>query len=137
MKAYELEARLNSLVNKNISLDGKTGRLIRWHLGEKTLKLTLYNQDIVILKEDVADSLERIHTNELAASPEVTQTSLIQRTGSKLETILMDNIDRVQRDKDYIPQAREVNANIKSIIDLAKTEVEYMKTLAYFGKGKR
>lgn len=137
MKAYELEARLSSLLNKGIILDGKSGKLLRYTLGEKTMKLTLDTQDIVILNEDIEDSMERIQTQGLVARPEVTQTSVIQRTGSRLEKILMDNIQKVQQDKDYIPQAREVNTNIKSLIDLAKTEVEYMKTLAYFNKGKR
>lgn len=137
MKAYELEARLSSLLNKGIILDGKSGKLLRYTLGEKTMKLTLDTQDIVILNEDIEDSMERIQTQALVARPEVTQTSVIQRTGSRLEKILMDNIQKVQQDKDYIPQAREVNTNIKSLIDLAKTEVEYMKTLAYFNKGKR
>ena len=130
MKIYEMEARLNSLKNKNINLDGKSGRLIRWAMGDKTLKLTLDSQDIVILAEDVDESLERIQTIEVPGQVHTAPVSLIQRSGSKIEDILLDNITKIQKDADYLEQAKEVNSNVRTLIDLAKTEVEYMKTIA-------
>jgi len=128
-----MEARLNSLINKNISLDGKSGRLIRWAMGDKTLKLTLDTMDIIILAEDANDSTDRIQTIEVPGLAHSAPVSLIHRSGSKIEELLMDNISKIQRDKEYLPQAREVNANIKSLIELAKTEIEYMATIASFG----
>ena len=132
MKIYEMEARLNSLKNKNISLYGKSGRLIRWAMGDKTLKLTLDSQDIVILAEDVSESMDRIQAIEVPGIAHATPVSLIQRSGSKIEDILLDNITKIQKDADYLDQAKEVNSNVRTLIDLAKTEVEYMKTIASF-----
>ena len=46
-----------------------------------------------------------------------------------LKTILMDNIKKVQESKEYIPQAQEINNNVKSIIEVAKAEIEVLKII--------
>ena len=48
---------------------------------------------------------------------------------SKLKDILMENIEKVKADKDYIPQAQAVKDNVDSILNLAKTEIEYLNAL--------
>ena len=48
---------------------------------------------------------------------------------NELRTVLMNSIEQVQKSKDYIPQAQEINSNVKSIIDIAKTEIEVLKIL--------
>jgi hypothetical protein len=45
------------------------------------------------------------------------------------KNILMESIEKVRKNKDYIPQSDEINKNVKSIIDLAKTEIEMIKVL--------
>lgn len=47
----------------------------------------------------------------------------------ELKDVLLDNIKKVQENKDYIPQAQEINNQVKSMIDLAKTEIEFIKTV--------
>jgi|GEM_PF-2094327 len=134
MKAYEAESNLNDLIGQKISVDNKSGKVIRWSLKDAILKITMDTQDIVILETDIPAFLERIEMpQELAIHP-VPTTTMIHAVGKELSNIIMDNIRKVQKDKDYINQAREVNANIKSMIDLAKTEIEYMKTLAFLHK---
>lgn len=41
----------------------------------------------------------------------------------------MDNIEKVQKDKDYLPQAVAVRDNVQSIIELTKNEIEFAKVL--------
>jgi hypothetical protein len=45
----------------------------------------------------------------------------------QLKDILLDNIDKVKKDKEFIPQATAVKLNVDSVIDLAKIEVAYME----------
>lgn len=47
----------------------------------------------------------------------------------QLKTILMDNIEKIKTDKEYIPQAQAINDNVKTVIDLAKTEVAYVAAM--------
>ena len=48
---------------------------------------------------------------------------------AQMETILMENIEKVQNDPKYIPQAREVNKNVNSIITLARTRIQLVKMM--------
>jgi hypothetical protein len=47
----------------------------------------------------------------------------------KLRDTLLENIDKVKSRPDYIPQAQEVKSNVDSIINLARTEIDMMKTI--------
>lgn len=136
MKNYELEVILNGLKGRNITFQEKQGKLMRWDIKEKTLRLITDQTDIIILSEDVPDAILQINDNS-ALLPQlnlVDKISMIGRINTKLETILMENIELVRKDKSHISQSQEVNSNVRSLIDLAKTEIEYMKTLAYFHK---
>lgn len=46
-----------------------------------------------------------------------------------LKSILLENIERVRKDKNYVQQANSVNQSSKSIIELAKTEIEMLKLM--------
>lgn len=48
---------------------------------------------------------------------------------AELRGVLMANIERVQDDKEYLPQAVAVRDNVQSIIDLTKNEIDFMKTV--------
>lgn len=136
MKIYELEATLTGLKGKDIRINEKSGKLLRWEIKQKTLRLVTDLEDIVILAEDIDEILPTIElkNHQMATVNIAGGASMISRVNGKLENILMDNIDLVKKDKANIPQAQEINANVKSLIDLAKAEIEYMKTLAYFHK---
>ncbi len=46
-----------------------------------------------------------------------------------LKEILLDNIKKVKEDKSYIPQANSINKNINTLLNMAKLELEYYRTL--------
>jgi hypothetical protein len=46
-----------------------------------------------------------------------------------LISILKDNIKKVQDNAGYIPQAQAVNDNVKSIIEVQKMKLDYLKQL--------
>lgn len=46
---------------------------------------------------------------------------------SDLKTILMDNIQKVQVDEDYINQARSINQSVGNVIKLAKMQLDLLK----------
>ncbi|MCO6499105.1 MAG: hypothetical protein J5I47_01865 [Vicingus serpentipes] len=71
---------------------------------------------------NVGDIVERTHQRSY-------QPTINGAVVSNVKQILLDNIKKVQENKDYIPQAAEINNNVKSIIDLAKAEIEMVKTI--------
>lgn len=46
---------------------------------------------------------------------------------SDLKTILMDNIQKVQVDEEYINQARSINQSVGNVIKLAKMQLDLLK----------
>lgn len=50
-------------------------------------------------------------------------------TFEKIKDILMDNITRVQENKDYVNQAKAVNASITNMLHLAKNELEVYRLM--------
>lgn len=45
----------------------------------------------------------------------------------ELKNVLLENIQKVRENKDYVPQAKEISNSIGQLINLAKVEIE-MKT---------
>lgn len=58
--------------------------------------------------------------------PEITVTASVAK---ELKDVLMDNIKKVQADKNYIPQAEAVKSNVDTLIALGKTEIEYINAI--------
>ena len=46
----------------------------------------------------------------------------------RLTELLMDNISKVQQNKDYVLQAQTINNNVNSIINLTKLRLDVMRT---------
>lgn len=44
-----------------------------------------------------------------------------------LKDIIMNNIERVKADKEYVPQAAAVNDSLKTLIELAKVEIKALE----------
>lgn len=50
-----------------------------------------------------------------------------QQSTLNLSTIITDNITKVQANKEYIAQAKIVNENIKSLIELSRVKIELLR----------
>ena len=48
---------------------------------------------------------------------------------SQLKKDLLDSIKKVKENAEYIPQASAINKNVKTLIDMAKTEIEMVKVM--------
>src|SRR5690606_23068047 len=63
------------------------------------------------------------------ASQQIYVPSFNNNHFAELRLVLMNNIERVQGDKEYLPQAVAVRDNVQSVIDLTKNEIDFMKTI--------
>ena len=130
---------LDEMTGKLFLYNGDQVRVLRWSpMGDRVNLVT----DKWDMKIDFGDVKERakefLPVDEEETLPAVTGNNmpapiapaLIDSTTiAKLRDVLMDNIEKVKADKNYIPQAQEVKAQVDSVIDLAKTEIEMMKTI--------
>ena len=53
-------------------------------------------------------------------------------TFSTLETTLLENIEKVKLDKGYIPQAKEINSQVSTLVKINKQKIEMAKEIRKF-----
>jgi len=61
-----------------------------------------------------------------------TQVSVIVHDADKikkLEDVLFDNIEQVKGNAEFVPQAREINSNVKTILEIEKMKLEAVKLM--------
>lgn len=59
--------------------------------------------------------------------PATQEMAPVNNTIKQLQEILLENIEKVRTDANYIPQAKSINNNVNSIINLAKIQVMMLK----------
>jgi len=52
-----------------------------------------------------------------------------KKTMLNLRDIVVDNIKKVQEDKEYVPQAHAINKSINTLIQMAKMEISVFKAM--------
>lgn len=80
--------------------------------------------------EDYLPDFKFIKSNQLVRRPEIAE--MVISSGSlyqKLQSTLMDTLEKVQKDKDYIPQAQAINDTIKQFVELEKVKVSTIQLL--------
>jgi|GEM_PF-3404884 len=53
--------------------------------------------------------------------------TIIGQTASQLSEILMNNIQKVQDNPNYVPQAKEVRDNVRELVNLARVEIDMIR----------
>lgn len=141
MKPFEIETALTKMVGQVVNYNRKNQKVLRFELKEKTVRITTDVEDIVLLVEDFHDALphflpaedqtpsiiQQPHADSAAVA--TSDSTVIRSTSGWIIENLKDNIQRVKRDKEYIPQAAEVVNNVREIINLAKAEIELIKAM--------
>lgn len=67
--------------------------------------------------------------NKYLEKPVEAPSSIITTNAGELTNILMDNIKKVQNDASYISQAEAINSQVKTVIDIAKAQIEMYKAM--------
>lgn len=140
------------MIGHQFMIDGRVERIMNYQIKENSIsvdtdkkprsfsedqfmdwakKCLPVQDDIEVLEEDLKPSreLKKFKEKEIMGSQVVYQPSFSSSNFSDLRSVLMENIKKVQEDKEYLPQAVAVRDNVQSIIELTKNEIEYVKTL--------
>lgn len=97
------------------------------------LKTTYYDLQVFMNKytpvpdreETAKDHTVVIAKKDVQVLPDL--KSIQMDTITHLKEALLDNIKKVREDPKYIPQAKEINATVNTIVNLARVEID-MKT---------
>ncbi|MGB4775723.1 MAG: hypothetical protein WBP45_11150, partial [Daejeonella sp.] len=95
-----------------------------------------YLDQLLLVDESTSEELviHKSKGNEFLPSPMLPDL-IINKKSAQLSEIILQNILDIQTDPDKnIAKAEAVNNQVKSFLDICKTEVEAMKVAAYVSK---
>lgn len=126
--------KIDAMIGKSFEIEGKKERIIRREFSEATGTISIItdvqtHSTLLTVAHDYVKKF--VQVNEVAI---VTSNQAVGIIGNKskidrMYDIMFDNIERLKMDKEFIPQAQAMNEQIKSVIDLAKTEVMAAKMM--------
>lgn len=64
------------------------------------------------------------------------ENTIIGKNSQSLAATILDSIEQVKKNPNYIPQAEAINSQVKSLIDLGKAEIEGFKVAAFMSQGR-
>lgn len=107
-------------------------RVIRSAFNEESGMITI-ETDVEIHRVSLTDSHQYLSLFEplegVARVMKKELTTVSKTNVTLLKDTLFDSINKIKENKDYIPQAQAINDQVKSLIDLAKAEIEAVKVL--------
>lgn len=106
--------------------DIQTG-IIRIYTNRRTLIINEEDFDINDFK--MMDKGETFDNPYLPSPVDPIKSTIIGTNAGELTNILMDNIRKIKEDPGYIAQADAINNNVKSIIDVAKAQIDAFKVM--------
>lgn len=123
----KLADKLNNMKNKTWMYNTRLHKILNF-------KVTETEVQIVTDKDWLTFSITKINTaldQFLPANEEkqnVTSIALFQGNGKPaLKDLVLENIENIKKDVNYIPKAKALNEQIKTMIEMAKLEIEYKK----------
>jgi hypothetical protein len=132
-------------MNATEKLESMIGETFMYRTMTIKIKGTIINGSFIIVKTNVKDltfpnekgikpNIEDFIQECLPLSSEVEERGLSTlqkeiKPVADLQAILLNNIEKVQQDKDYIGQASAVNEMAKTLIDITKVRISIAKNL--------
>lgn len=129
----EKNERLERMIGNTYEFEGKKFLVSDVKIKGNIASL-ITDKDIVELPMDGLDDylpeFKLIRTNQLVRNPEIVE--IVMGSGnmySQIQQTLLDSIQKVKSDKEYIPQAMAINDTIKQVIDLEKVKIQTLQLL--------
>jgi glutamate/tyrosine decarboxylase-like PLP-dependent enzyme len=134
MAKLTLRDRLDEMTGRFFIVNGNSEKVESWQLLDEDTVSIKTDQDEYQFPFDLAD--ERLKRDFLpvedgldTVSKNIPLRACNTETLASLRDIMLENIKKIQADKEYLPQAQEVSKSVGVIVDLAKTEIEYFKAI--------
>lgn len=129
MNKQQIEEKLIAIKDTPFKYGNRLWTLKSWEINEAEQKVTLISNGKPITKEFDAlnyfiEMLQPISEDKLAAIPKDIATPDLMNV---LKDILLDDIQKVREDRGYCQQAKTINNNINTLINLAKFQMAFKK----------
>lgn len=123
----KLNDRLFSMKNKVWMYNTRLHKILNFKVSETEVQIVTDKEWLTFPITKINAALEQfLSANE--EQPSVTSIAIFQGNGKPaLKDLVLENIDNIKKDSSYIPKAKALNEQIKTMIEMAKLEIEYKK----------
>lgn len=119
----QLQKTLDGMVGKTFLFKSRTHKIIKTRSNDGNIQ--------IVTDKDWLEISEKELKQFLPAAPEKDSSLVVltkrDPTLKSLRTTLIETIEKVKVDKEYIDQAVVINNSIKTVIDMAKFDLETLK----------
>ena len=125
----KLKEKLEKMLGKTFMHNGRYYTVLSWQVKDEKLTVATDNGwlefELSQADKALAEFLPVHANNRQMAIVVMPKNGELQN----LKNVILDNIQKVQQDKEYIKQADSINKSISTLINMAKLEISYIKTL--------
>lgn len=129
MKKPEIEERLNAIIDVPKSYGKKVWTLKSFVFNEEDENVTMTpasGNPITKMYDAIEYFLEQLKPIEENKLATIRSDTKIPELIMTLRDLMLDDIEKIKSDKSYIPQAKAVNNNVNTIINLARLQMKLM-----------
>ncbi len=129
-----MEKVLTGMKGKVYRYKNERHHILRYSISH-VVKIITDRSDITIMMDDFQQVISTFHevpeseAVQVMGATGLQHQTVINSSGIELKNTLMDSIRELKRNKGYTAQASAINETVKTIIDLAKVEVEMIKVM--------
>jgi hypothetical protein len=123
----KIEDRLQSMIGKTYMYHTFTHKILSYQVRSEGVTIISDKKWIVIPITKINAELEQFLPIEFEKEVVVALTLFESGNKKSLKDLVMNNIDKLQQDPKFIDQAKALNEQVKTMIAMAKLELETIK----------
>lgn len=129
MSKHKNVERLEKLLLKKMKHnDGRTFQFLKLKQIKETITVITDSEDFEVIIYDIPVWLEHFtevpDINVAVAVKPMEINTLKSDISAELRDILMENIRKVSKDKEYVNQAKQIANSVAALVNLAKVEID-------------
>jgi hypothetical protein len=135
MTKLEIEEKVKPMLGNFFRYGKNLVKVESYRATDKVITIHTDKVNLPIVNESFQDEIKKFIPVEMNVGITTTapagmqlDSSVIGQNAKALGDLIMENIAKVKKDPAYIPQANAINDQLKSLIELGKTQVEMVKT---------
>ncbi len=126
--------RIEDMIGKVVMYRGRNIKVKGYVVKDDRIEIKTNGNPVITSAEKLSDTLDEFLpvSDELDSADKEKGLQVFGNNKSNLddlEGILMENIQKVRENKDYLDQAKEINSQANSIIKIAKTKVDMVREM--------
>lgn len=131
----EIQKKLDSLVGESWLYNGRVVEVKGINRNDGQIRIVNQGNTIIFPEEKAEEKMEEFlpveHEKE-GAGEEKLALQVFQKDGQQMESLedlLMENIQKIKKDPEYLPQAKAITNNVNSLLNINKQKIQMLREI--------